>query len=172
MSSKEARAQFDIARLHEYCVAIANEGGGHLLLGVADKLPRMVVGTHAFRDTVSTAQRLYEGLGFRVDVEEVAHPHGRVLLFHIPSRPHGTAYHLDGRYLMRSGESLVPMSEDRLRAVFAEGKRHWLHDVAWHGLSAMEVTEALDTHQYFRLSKLPRPEDVQAIVDRLVREGS
>jgi predicted HTH transcriptional regulator len=44
---KEARTQFDISRLREYCVALANEGGGHLLLGIADRLPRTVVGTQA-----------------------------------------------------------------------------------------------------------------------------
>ena len=29
---KEAKNQFDSQKLYEYCVAIANEGGGHLLL--------------------------------------------------------------------------------------------------------------------------------------------
>ncbi len=33
---KEAKTQFDTRRLHEYCVALANEGGGYLLLGVAE----------------------------------------------------------------------------------------------------------------------------------------
>ena len=67
---------------------------------------------HAFNDPVAMAEKLFRAVGFRVDIEEVAHPDGRVLVFHIPSRPRGTAYHLDGKYLMRSGEALVPMSED------------------------------------------------------------
>lgn len=50
---KEAKNQYDTSKLCRYCVAIANEGGGHLLLGVADKRPRAVVGTHAFADTAS-----------------------------------------------------------------------------------------------------------------------
>lgn len=37
-------------------------------------------------------------------------------------------YHLDGAYLMRSGEELVPMSEDRLRGIFAEGQPDWLEE--------------------------------------------
>ena len=37
---KEAKKQFDTHKLVEYCVALANEGGGVLLLGVADKPPR------------------------------------------------------------------------------------------------------------------------------------
>ena len=34
---KEAKNQFDTTRLFRYCVAIANEGGGKLILGVSDK---------------------------------------------------------------------------------------------------------------------------------------
>ena len=37
---KEAKNQYDTANLCEYCVAIANEGGGQLLLGIADIPPR------------------------------------------------------------------------------------------------------------------------------------
>ena len=45
---KEAKTQFDNEKLYKYCVAIANEGGGKLVLGVADQPPRLVVGTRAF----------------------------------------------------------------------------------------------------------------------------
>jgi ATP-dependent DNA helicase RecG len=119
---KEAKNQFDNTKLYKYCVALANEGGGLLLLGVSDKPPRRVVGSQAFNDPVAMAEKLFAALGFRVDIEAVAHPDGRVVVFHIPPRPRGTAYHLDGAYLMRSGEELVPMSEDRLRTIFAEGQ--------------------------------------------------
>jgi hypothetical protein len=37
---KEAKTQLDNRRLYEYCVALANEGGGYLVLGVVDKPPR------------------------------------------------------------------------------------------------------------------------------------
>jgi ATP-dependent DNA helicase RecG len=113
---KEAKTGYDSARTAEYCVALANEGGGHLLFGIADKPPRPVVGTSACSNVSGMADSLFRKIGFRVDVEEVSHPDGRVVVFHIPTRPKGTAYHLEGKYLMRSGESLVPMSEDRLRA--------------------------------------------------------
>jgi ATP-dependent DNA helicase RecG len=123
---KEAKNQFDSCKLYRYCVAIANEGGGQLLLGVADKPPRSVVGTTAFNDPVKMAEKVFHAIGFRVDIEEVYHPDDRVLVFHIPSRPRGTAYHLNGAYLMRSGEELIPMSEDQLRRIFAEGEPDWL----------------------------------------------
>src|SRR3954471_5809112 len=81
---KEARTQFDEYKLRQYCVALANEGGGHLLLGIADQRPRSVVGTRPFRDVIEIAERLHRALGFRVNVVEVEHPQGRVLVFEIP----------------------------------------------------------------------------------------
>ena len=41
---KEAKNQFDTIKLFKYCVALANEGGGHFILGVTDKRPRKIVG--------------------------------------------------------------------------------------------------------------------------------
>jgi len=125
---KEAKTSFDREKLARYCVAIANEGGGQLLLGVTDRPPRQVVGSSAFQDVVAAASELFTHIGFRVDVEAVKHTDGRVVIFHVPARPRGTAYNLKGSYLMRSGESLVPMSEDRLRAIFAEGGPDWLDE--------------------------------------------
>lgn len=167
---KEAKTQFDNRKLYEYCVALANEGGGYLLLGIADKPPRPVVGTQAFNNPVAMAEKLFQAIGFRVDIEAVAHPDGRVLVFHIPARPRGTAYHLDGSYLMRAGETLVPMSEDQLRRIFAEGEPDWLEEHSKTGLDAQEVVELLDTQRFFELLKLPYPTDRAGVLDRLLRE--
>jgi len=151
-------------------VALANEGGGHLLLGVADKPPRPVVGTQAFNDPVAMAEKLFQAVGFRVDIDDVAHPDGRVLVFHIPPRPRGTAYHLDGKYLMRSGEALVPMSEDQLRRIFAEGEPDWLEEHTKTGLDAQQLVELLDTQTFFELLTLPYPTDRAGVIDRLMHE--
>lgn len=167
---KEAKNQFDFGRLQQYCVALANEGGGVLLLGVADKPPRQVVGSQAFPDTVKTAQDLFHAIGFRVDIEVVTHPEGRVLVFHIPSRPRGTAYHLGGKYLMRAGEALVPMSEDQLRRIFAEGEPDWLEEHSVTALDSQQVVELLDTQTFFELLRLPYPTDRSGVIDRLLRE--
>jgi ATP-dependent DNA helicase RecG len=167
---KEAKAQFDSRKLLEYCVALANEGGGHLVLGVGDEPPRPVVGTRAFADLGALAEQLLQTIGFRVDVEEVLHPHGRVLVFHIPSRPRGTAYHLGGRYLMRSGEALVAMSEDQLRRIFAEGGSDWLEEHSKRGLTAQQIVNLLDTQAFFELLRLPYPTERAGVIDRLLRE--
>ena len=167
---KEAKKQFDFDKLCKYCVALANEGGGNLLLGIADKPPRQVVGTEAVNDPIGMAEKLFHTLGFRVDVEEVHHPDGRVIVFHIPSRPRGTAYHLDGAYLMRSGEELAPMSEDQLRRIFAEGEPDWLEERSRKGLDAQQVIELLDTQGFFELLKLPYPANQAGVLDRLQQE--
>jgi len=167
---KEAKQQLDNQKLYAYCVAIANEGGGHLVLGVSDKAPRSVVGTQAFSDPIAMASKLFQAIGFRVDIEEVVHPDGRVVVFHIPSRPRGTAYHLDGAYLMRSGESLVPMSEDHLRRIFAEGGPDWLEEHSKVALTAQDVIGRLDTQRFFDLFKKAYPSNREGVIDRLQRE--
>jgi len=167
---KEAKTQFDTKKLFKYCVALANEGGGHLLLGIADKVPRAVVGTQAFSDLMDIASKIFIAVGFRVDVLEVLHPDGRVVVFSVPARLTGTAYHFEGSYLMRSGEELVPMSEDRLRLIFAEGQPVFESQIALDHASASDVVALLDTQSYFELIQLPYPSDREGVLDRFVKE--
>ena len=164
---KEAKQQIDTGRLRDYCVAIANEGGGQLLLGISNRPPRAVVGTQAFPDVNDITEKLFAWLQFRVNVEAVGHPEGRVVVFHIPSRPRGTAYQHEGKYLMRSGEELVPMSEDRLRAIFAEGKPDWLEEPSQTNLSAEDVVRLLNTQAYFELLHLAYPTTQEGVLERL-----
>lgn len=167
---KEAKNQYDNDKLYGYCVAIANDGGGHLILGVANTPPREIVGTRAFSNPIAMAEKIFHKLGFRVDVEEVQHPSGRVLVFQIPSRPLGTAYHLDGKYLMRCGEQLVPMSEDQLRRIFKEGEPDWLEEHSKTGLSAQQVLDLLDTDGFLQLLHLPPKSDSASVIDGLRQE--
>jgi len=87
---KEARHNYHFEKLAEYCVALANEGGGKIILGVTDKRPRKVVGTQAFTQPERTRPGLIEQLHLGIDFSCLDHPNGRVLVFHVPSRPVGT----------------------------------------------------------------------------------
>jgi ATP-dependent DNA helicase RecG len=167
---KEAKNQYDTHKLFSYCVAIANEGGGFMLLGIKNKPPREVVATTAFPDPIAITTRIFQAVGFRVDVEEVAHPAGRVVVFSIPPRPRGIAYHLEGQYLMRSGESLVPMDASQLRKIFDEGKPDWLEEYSRGDLSAEKVIQLLDTQTLFEMLKLPYPTDRSGVLERLMSE--
>jgi ATP-dependent DNA helicase RecG len=117
---KEAKTSFHFETLVKYCVALANEGGGTIVLGMTDKLPRTVVGSRAFPDLERTKAGLIERLRLRVDVQEMQHPDGRVLVFEVPSRPIGMPIQYEGAYWMRGGQALVPMTPDVLQRIFAE----------------------------------------------------
>lgn len=117
---KEAKTNFHFDRLVQYATAIANEGGGRIILGVTDYRPRIVVGTSAFSSVERTKQGLIERLRLRFEVEEISHPDGRVVVVHVPARPLGMPIHDKGTYWMRSGDSLVPMAPDMLKRIFEE----------------------------------------------------
>lgn len=170
---KEAKTQYDNTKLLQYCVALANERGGHLVLGVTNKPPRRVVGTNAFAtppgvDTIKA--RIREKLRIRVDVTELAHPDGRILVFDIPSRPVGQPMELDGAYLMRSGESLVAMTPDHLKRIFAEGEPDWFEQPANEHASPDEVVSLLDTQAFFDMLKQPYPTNRDGVLERLQGE--
>lgn len=168
---KEAKTQFDAIKLYKYCVAIGNEGGGHLVFGMSDKPPRTIVGTSACSHPLATVEKIFSILGFRVDITEVPHPEGRVLVFTIPSRPQGTAYQYQGSYWMHSGEQLVAMSEDRLRTIFNEGQPSWLEHIAYSNASAQAVIDTLDTQSYFELLNLPYPTNQIGVIERLISDS-
>ncbi len=73
------------------------------------------------QDNESTSSHLpFLQVRLRIDIEEVQCPEGRVLVFHVPSRPVGMPLHVHGRYLMRAGQELTAMSADMLKRIFDE----------------------------------------------------
>jgi ATP-dependent DNA helicase RecG len=106
---KQAKNQFDTIKLLKYCVALANEGGGHFILGVTDKRPRKIIGSQAFptpEEINSIKSLIVQKLRLRVEITELAHSDGRVLVFEVPTRPTGQPIAFEGAYLMRAGEDL------------------------------------------------------------------
>lgn len=167
---KEAKAQFDFTKLLKYCVALSNEGGGLLLLGITDKTPRKVVGSAAFPDTGRGSKQIFDKLKFRVDVEDIEHADGRVVVFHIPPREAGVPRELDGVAWMRVDESLERMTAEQRRAIYLEGQPGFLDLHAKTGLGAEDVVNLLDTQGYFELFELPYPENRTGVLERLSKE--
>lgn len=62
------------------------------------------------------------------------------------------------------------MSEDRLRAIFAEGRPDWLEEPSLPWVSSQEVLDLLDTATYFELRSLGYPSASSGIVERLVQD--
>lgn len=167
---KEAKNQFDNTKLMKYCVALANEGGGYLIFGVTDKRPRQVVGSQAFPTPEALNKikaQIVEKLRLRVEITELCHPKGRILVFEVPTRPTGQPIAFEGAYLMRAGEDLVPMTPDMLKRIFAEDQQDWFSRPARSHASPDEVIALLDTQTYFELLKLPYPTSQDAVLGRL-----
>ena len=119
---KEAKQQYNTEKLKKYCNAIANECGGHLILGVDNSFPHKVVGTSAFQNTLSLKKELLDSLKLRIDIEEMKYEGKRVLIFEIPSRPIGVPLQYRGASYMRVGESLEPMTPEQLKKIFDEAQ--------------------------------------------------
>jgi ATP-dependent DNA helicase RecG len=117
---KEAQNRFSFDDLVRYCVAIANEGGGQIILGVTNQRPRTVVGTAAFTEPGDTEHAVFDRIGQRVTIEEYTHEARRVLIVHVPGRRPGIAWSERGTFWRRAGEALVPMTDEDLRAIHAE----------------------------------------------------
>ena len=117
---KEARRRFGFDELAQYCVALANGGGGKIILGVSDGRPRQVVGTQALHAPGETEASIYDRLRMGVTIEELDYEGQRVLIVHVPGRLPGQAWSDKGRYLMRAGDAIIPMPDDHLRRIHAE----------------------------------------------------
>ena len=165
---KEAKSSFSRSRLCKYSVALANAGGGHLVLGVTDEPPRRVAGTSAFAGNLTAVKReVLQETGVSVTADELAHPDGRILVFAAPGRPRGSAHRYQGAYWIHDGESAVVMPERQLREIFAETQPEWLDAHAKSGLSAEEISALLDVPAFFALQKMPMPSRTADVLRRL-----
>ncbi len=104
-----------------YVVALANEGGGHLVLGMTNAHPHEVVGSVFAAGKIGGLEDdVYQKLRIRVHVQELFEEDKRVMIIHIPSRAPGRPLKFEGVALMRTGDSLRPMSDDELLSVLSE----------------------------------------------------
>jgi len=108
-----------------YVVALANEGGGALILGVKEKktLPHEIVGTTFADGKIGALEdAIYERLSIRVRIDELFDNEKRVLVFNVPSRPVGSTLKFEGVSLMRIGDSLHVMSDYEYARILSENE--------------------------------------------------
>lgn len=104
-----------------YIVALANERGGLLVLGMEDRYPHKVCGTDfAKGEEGALTDAIYEALRIRVDIYQLVEDGRRVLVISVPSRPIGRLLKYEGVALMRTGESLREMSDTEMFAILSE----------------------------------------------------
>lgn len=168
---KSASGSFHFEELIKYAVALANEGGGTLILGVTDRRPRQVVGTRAFDEPGRTEAGLFDHLHQRIPIEEYRHYGKRVLLVRVPARLPGTAWQYKGSFLMRAGDALVPMSDDQLRRIHEETGPDFSSEIC-HGSCLEDLApNAIDLLRSLWQRKAPDQDVASRPVERLLTDA-
>lgn len=108
-----------------YVVALCNDGGGSLVLGMSDDLPHQVVGTSQSINAIGELEsRIYKDVGIRPQIYELYEDDnaktGRVLVIDVPRHPIGKVFKFEDVALMRVGEELRPMSDEMYRNIILE----------------------------------------------------
>lgn len=107
----------------EYAVGIGNAGGGWLILGVSDRMPRQVLPLvlPQDEDLARIRESVADATQIRIEIETVATIDGAVLAIRIPARPRGVPFHTQtGKYLIRLGEGLRGMTLSEIDAIRRE----------------------------------------------------
>ena len=141
---KEAKNGYDFTKLGKYFSALSNEANlkrqpaAWLVFGVNNK--RQVVGSN-YRLVRKDLDHLKEEIANKtsnritfVEIHEVGHAYGRVVLFEIPAAPKGIPVAFEGHYYGRDGEALSPLNLVEIERVRAQATM-----VDW---SAVVVPEA------------------------------
>lgn len=133
---KEAKNNFEIfgkpdnkKSIYGYSVALGNEGGGCLILGVDDK--KNIVGTNFPKESFrSIKEDIFKRTGQKIDIEEKFFDNKRIVIIRIPGRPVGQYFTFYDTPLMRVGQQLVVMSQEQQKKIFSEGQVDWTGQVA------------------------------------------
>lgn len=104
-----------------YVVALSNEGGGYLVFGMEDKHPHQVCGSKVYEGREGDLEaRIYNELGIRITSEVLREDGKRVFVVRVPKRPIGKPLYFEDVPLMRVGEELKKMSEDKFLSIINE----------------------------------------------------
>ena len=105
-----------------YVVALCNEGGGYLVIGMSDGYPHRVTGTMQCKDAIGELEsNIYRDLSIRPEVYELYDESNlRVLVIQVPARPVGRVYKFEDVALMRVGEELLPMDDKTYVSIIQE----------------------------------------------------
>lgn len=155
-----------------YVVALANERGGMLVLGMADKLPHEVIGSDFAKDeTGQLEDEIYKRLHIRVHCEELFdNEKKRVLVIHVPPRPIGKALRFEGVPLMRVGESLREMDDQEYFSILQEQDPDFSARICM-GLSIEDLSEEAVQNMRERLySKRGKSEFLTKPIDQLLHD--
>lgn len=163
---KEAKNGYDLTKLGRYFSALCNEanlkrqGAAWLVFGVNNG--RQVVGS-GFRPERKNLDNLKEEIANKttnritfIDIHEVQHSQGRVLLFEIPPAPKGLPVAFEGHYYGRDGEALSPLNLEEIERIRAQSTvEDWSAVIVPEASLADLDEEALTVARHNFKSKFP-----------------
>ena len=170
---KEVKNGLSLAELYKNCCAIANAGGGNIVLGLSHKTPRKVVGTTACSKPREVERQIAAALkpAIKVEIAEIKHPQGRVVVVMVPSRAKGGAVSHNGVFYTRDGGLLAAMTFDEISRVASEARTHWLDEICISNLTPMEVVGLLDTYGFYRMLRTTSPSQQDLVMKDLASAG-
>jgi ATP-dependent DNA helicase RecG len=128
-----------------YVIALCNENGGSLVIGMDDKLPHRVIGTRQCENALGNLESaIYKDTGIRPDVyelfEDESQKRGRVVVIDVPPRPIGRVYKFEDVALMRVGEELKPMSDECYCRIIQEQEPDFSQQIC-EGVDILDLDE-------------------------------
>jgi len=128
---KEAKRNYDFAKLGKYFSALSNEanlkGKPHswLVFGIENKHHKIV--NSQFRPKHKDLASLKGEIAGKttnritfIEIHELNLPEGRVVMFQIPAAPKGLPIAFNGHYYGRDGEELVPLNLEEIERIRAQ----------------------------------------------------
>ena len=125
-----------------YVIALCNEGGGRLVIGMHDNYPHRVTGTRQSQDAIGQLESdIYRDTTIRPEIYELYDEEKhRVLVIEVPSRPIGKVFKFEDVPLMRVGEELKPMSDAMYLKILQESEPDFSEKIC-EGLSLEDLDE-------------------------------
>ncbi len=159
--------------LCKHCCAIANSGGGNIVLGLTATTPRKVVGTAACSNPAEVERKIAAALkpAVKIEIAEIKHPQGRVVVVIVPPRAKGRAVSYEGAFYKKAGGRLAAMTFDEIARIVPEANGHWLDQICVAGLRPAEVIRLLDVGVFYRMSGGSWPEKEGQIMKDLANAG-
>lgn len=125
-----------------YVIALCNEGGGRLVIGMHDNYPHRVNGTRQAQDAIGQLESdIYRDTTIRPEIYELYDEENRrVLVIEVPSRPIGKVFKFEDVPLMRVGEELKPMSDAMYLKILQESEPDFSEKIC-EGLTLEDLDE-------------------------------
>ena len=155
-----------------YVIALCNEGGGRLVIGMHDNYPHRVTGTRQAHNAIGQLESdIYRDTTIRPEIYELYDEENRrVLVIEVPSRPIGKVFKFEDVPLMRVGEELKPMSDAMYLKILQESEPDFSEKIC-EGLTLEDLDEeAIRVMKQGYAQRWNKPEFVSTPTLQVVRD--